>query len=236
MSEDYRIMKERPAQERPYELCEHYGPGMLSDSQLLAVILQSGRPGETVQDLAGRVLYGNGRKGLAGLYSLSLQELREIPGIGRVKAIQIKCIGELARRIWAQKKGEKRVLSDPVTVAEHYMEYLRHLDQERVVVVLLDNRNVFIDDVVLSQGTVSSAIVSPRDVFIAALSRRAVKVVLLHNHPSGDPMPSGEDAVFTDRIRACGEMLDIRLADHIIIGDGTYFSFRQEGLLAGENT
>jgi len=231
MNEEYRVMKERPIQERPYELCEQFGPGMLSDAQLLAVILRSGRPGETVLDLAGRVLYEEGRKGLASLYALSLQELQEIPGIGRVKAVQIKCIGELARRIWAQRKGEKRVFSDPVTIAEHYMEYLRHLDQERVVLVFLDNKNFYIDDMVLAQGTVRSASVSPREVFIAALSRRAVKVVVLHNHPSGDPMPSGEDADITDRIRMCGDMLDIQLADHIIIGDGTFFSFRQEGLL-----
>ncbi len=231
MNEAYRIMKERPEEEQPYELCEKYGPGVLSDSQLLAVMIRSGSPGETAMDLAGRILYRSGFHGLEGLYHLSMQELREIRGVGRVKSIQLKCIGELARRIWSQRQGARKIFDDPRSIADHYMEYMRHLDQEIVMLLMLDTRNAFIDDTVISQGTVSASIVSPREVFIKAVAARAVKIALLHNHPSGDPAPSGEDVNVTGQIREAGELLHIQLVDHIIIGDGVFFSFRQEGLL-----
>ena len=231
MSKEYQIMKERPEQERPYELCEKLGAEALSDAQLLAVILRTGSRGETVLDLAGRILYRSGLGGLEGLYQLTLQELREIRGVGRVKAIQLKCIGELSKRIWSQRRSGARFFHDAGTIADYYMEYMRHLEQEIVILVMLDTKNAMIDDVMISKGTVSASIISPREIFIKALSSRAVKIVLLHNHPSGMPAPSTDDMELTRQVKEAGQLLHIELADHIIIGDGVFYSFREEGLL-----
>lgn len=226
----HETVKELPDTERPYEKCLEKGAGYLSDAELLAVILRTGTNGMRSTELAQNIL--NVQKGgLLNLCSLSLEELMRLPGIGKVKAIQLKCIAELAKRISRLSHKEGVVLASADTVAAYYMEQLRHESREILMVSLFSNRGRLIADEVISIGTINSSVVSPREVFYKAIIHNAAYLILLHNHPSGDPSPSENDRKVTMHISECGQYMGIRLADHIIIGDNSYYSFRENGLL-----
>ncbi|MEE1030518.1 MAG: DNA repair protein RadC [Ruminococcus sp.] len=228
----YKTIKEIPAQERPYEKCLVYGPENLSDSELLAVILRSGTTGISSLELARTILHeGDGEQGLLEIHHKSLQELMKIRGIGQVKAVQIKCIGELSKRIASRAAKKELDFQHPETIAEYYMEQLRHEEQEQVICMMLDTKNHFLGDKIISKGTVNSSLVSPRDLLLTAFSYRAVYIILVHNHPSGDATPSEDDMLLTKRVQQACNIVDIPLMDHVIIGDQTYFSFREEGIL-----
>ncbi len=220
-------MKELPDRERPYEKCLELGPAALSDAELISVILRTGASGEKSTDLAARVLNA-GPDGLLNIIRLSPEELMQIRGIGSVKAVQLKCAGELSRRIAASARHMGPVFNGPDDIAAYYMERLRHETREILLLVLFDRKNMVITDEVVSVGTSNASLVSPAEVFRSALHRKAEFIVLLHNHPSGDPRPSREDIKVTRRIRECGELLEIPLVDHIIIGDNRYYSFSRE--------
>ncbi len=220
-------MKELPDQERPYEKCLQLGPSALSDAELIGVILRTGASGEKSTDIAARVLNA-GPDGLLNLIRLAPDELMRIRGIGRVKAVQLKCVGELSRRIAASSRHIGPVFSGPDDIASFYMERLRHETREMLLLVMFDRKNMFLGEEVVSVGTSNSSLVSPAEVFRCALRGRAEFIVLLHNHPSGDPYPSREDVKVTRRIRECGELMEIPLMDHIIIGDNRYYSFSRE--------
>ena len=154
-----------------------------------------------------------------------------IRGIGQVKAIKLKCIAELSSRI-AQEMAKKTLqLKDPRTVADYYMERLRHFERERVLLLMMDSRNHLIGEQVLSEGTVNASLISPREIFLTALRYSAVYIMLLHNHPGGDPTPGKQDILATERIKNVSAMIEIPLIDHIIIGDKKYYSFREMGYL-----
>lgn len=224
-------MKELPKDERPYEKCLIYGPWKLSDAELLAVILRSGSAGNSCVDLANEVLKASRlEEGLLGIYHLSMQELQRIKGVGQVKAVQIKCIGELSKRISRTGSRNKLDFNNPDTIANYYMELLRHEEQEKIICMMLDTKNQLLGDVVMTMGTVNSSLLSPRELFIEAIRFHAVHIILVHNHPSGDASPSGEDIQVTKRIQKAGELLGITLLDHIIIGDHCYSSLLEQGL------
>lgn len=232
--ENHTSMKALPKEERPYEKCLKYGPWKLSDAELLAVILRSGSQGNTCVDLATKVLQlSKLEEGLLGIHHLSLQELQHIKGIGEVKAVQIKCIAELSKRIASTDFKSRLAFDNPGSIAAYYMELLRHEEQEKMICMMLDTRNHFLGDVVLTVGTVNSSLVSPRELFLQALQFHAVHIILVHNHPSGDCTPSREDAMVTRRIQKAGELLGIDLIDHIVIGDHC-FSSLFESRLPGE--
>ncbi len=218
--------------ERPYERCELYGASSLTDAELISIILRSGSDKGNALDLANNVLNICGRdKGLKGICSLTMDELTSIHGIGRVKAMQLLCVAELSRRIALSRSKERLNCSDPVSVADYFMESLRHKETEIVRCLMLDVRNRLTDDVLISKGTVNMALISPREIFLEALRRHAVNIILAHNHPSGDPAPSREDILLTERVAEAGNMLGIRLLDHVIIGDGRYYSFAASNLI-----
>ncbi|MCD8300910.1 MAG: DNA repair protein RadC [Clostridiales bacterium] len=223
-------MKELPESERPYEKCRLYGPGALTDAELIAVILRSGSQGERSTDLADRILNA-APDGLLNLIRLNPEELMSIRGIGSVKAVQLKCMGELSRRISGMARPLSRIYSGPEDIAGHYMEQLRHESREILMMLMFDRKNMFLGDEKISIGTSNSSLISPAEVFRTALAKRAEFIVLLHNHPSGDPSPSKADRDVTRRIEECGKMLEIPLMDHIIIGDKCYYSFCQAGFL-----
>ena len=217
---------------RPYERCLLYGPSSLSDQELLAVIIRSGTKGSSAVFLADRILHlESGSSGLLGICHLSVAELMTVPGIGQVKAIQLKCVGELAKRISTYRARQVLSFSAPETIADYYMERLRHEETESLVCMMLDTKNGLISEEMLSKGTVSYAVVSTRELFVAAFRCRAVSIILLHNHPSGDPTPSEEDIRLTHRVYAAGQLVGINLLDHIIIGDNCFVSFNECGIL-----
>lgn len=225
-------LKELPVSERPYEKCEKYGAACLSDAELLAVIIRTGSKGERVNELANRILnYSEGKSGLIGLNYLTLEDFMSIRGIGRVKAIQLLCVAELTKRMARANLPENAVLNRPEEIARHYMQELRHLDCEHVILLLLDTKCHKIKDFVISKGTVNFSIAEPREIFQRAVRYGAVNIVLLHNHPSGDITPSNSDISTTKRIFEAGVLLGIQLVDHIIIGDNRFFSFREKGMI-----
>lgn len=225
-------LKELPISERPYEKCEKYGVSSLSDAELLAVIIKSGTQGERSIDLANRVLnFSKENPGLIGLNSISMEQLISIRGIGRVKAIQLLCVTELTKRMAKERYSKQIELSSPDSIAKYYMQDMRHLEVEQVVLLLLNTKCQKIKDIVLSKGTVNASLVEPREIYINALKYKAVQIVLLHNHPSGDVTPSKSDISLTRRVKETGELVGIPLVDHIILGDNTYLSFREQGML-----
>ena len=165
------------------------------------------------------------------LYDYGIQELMKFQGIGKVKAIQLKCIAEISRRIANVSRNMDICFSSPQLVADFYMEKLRHEPIEHFVVCMLDSKCRYLGERTLTIGSVNASLVSPREVFIHALSLQAVSIIILHNHPSGRPQPSREDIQVTERIAECGKLLHVKLSDHIIIGDHDYYSFREKGLL-----
>lgn len=232
MGEKKLMMKELPVSERPYEKCVKYGATSLSDAQLLAVIIRTGCDTLRATDLAERILnLSENKKGLAILNYLTINELKKVRGVGNVKAIQLQCVAEIAKRIAKSNNCEKFCVSSPSALAQHFMSEMRFLTREQLMIVLLDTKNKIISSKTLSMGTVNSSLVSPRELFIEALKNDAVSVAVLHNHPSGDPTPSKEDIAITKRIMEAGNIIGIQLIDHIIIGDGKYVSLKERGLI-----
>lgn len=216
-----------PANERPRERLLREGPETLSDAQLLAILLRIGRPDSSAVQVALELLQQ--LDGLNGLANRGVEELCVVQGIGLAKAAQIKAALELG----------KRALSAPLTTGtrigasrdlfQHYHPLLRDLRHEVFKVVLLDAKHCIIRDSTVSEGSLTLSIVHPREVFNLAVRESAAAVIFLHNHPSGDPQPSQEDRLLTDRLVSAGEILGIRVLDHLIIGDGKYVSFADHG-------
>lgn len=222
--------KDLPENERPYEKCEKYGAAALSDAELLAVVIRTGTKHKRSVELAMEILnLCDMQGGLDSLHSLSIAQLMKVPGVGRVKAIQIQCVLELSKRLCRSKPQIGQGFTHPSAIAGYYMETMRHYRQEHLVLLMLNTKNRKIGDVVLSKGSVNAALISPRDIFLEALRHDAVNIILLHNHPSGDPTPSGDDLEVTANVARLGKMLGIRLLDHIIIGNGTFVSLFESG-------
>ena len=217
----------------PYEKFLALGPKALTEEELLAIILRTGTKNTPALKLAEEILSKASSKeeGLNGLHHLSVQELMEIPGIGEVKAVKIKCMAEMAIRMARHKAAAKLKFDAPETVADYYMEEMRHQEKEKILLLLLDNRLQLIEEYMISLGTVNASLLSTRDVFVKALTCRASSFMLLHNHPSGDPAPSRNDIQITQKMKEAGELMDMPLIDHIILGNGTFISLKKEELI-----
>ena len=230
-NESMRTMKSLPASERPYEKAMEYGVQSLSDAELLAVILRTGTKDTSARDLAEQILKLGDPSGLPGLLHHSMPDYKEIRGIGSVKAIQLASIGELSKRIWkSARNGGTFVCRQPEEIAAYFMEEMRHKEQEHLKVLILNTKNVLLKDVDISIGTVNASVATPREIYIEALRFRGTGIILMHNHPSGDPTPSEEDRLFTFRVAECGKMMGVLLLDHIIIGDNSYVSLKERGM------
>lgn len=230
--EKIKRIKDMSNDSRPYEKCIKYGPEFLSDAELLAVIIRTGNREENSVSLAEHVLNDyEGCRGLNGIHHLTVNQLMNIKGIGQVKAIQIKCIGELSRRISKSSNGDKPLFNTPASIANYFMEDLRHRETEVLMAVFLNTRHMLIKSIELTKGTVNASLMSARELFIEALKYNAVYIALLHNHPSGDPSPSREDIINTRKIHEAGKLIGIELIDHIIIGDNRYESLKERGII-----
>lgn len=223
-------IKEIPYDERPYEKLETLGPSALSNAELLAIIIKTGSKEEKVTDLTTRLLAST-ENGLLDLYSKTIKDLMSIKGIGRVKAIQLKAVAEISKRMSKETYKRQLNINSPQSVANLYMEDMRHLSKEHMMMVLLDTKNSVIKEELVSIGTVNASLIHPREVFIYALKGHAVSFILIHNHPSGNPTPSPEDIAVTKRIKEASEIMGINILDHIIIGDGHYISLKEQGYL-----
>ena len=226
------LVKDLAICERPYEKAEHFGISVLSDAELLAIIMRSGTKDTSVLDLANRVLNAhNTQKGLLGLHLLLPQELMQIPGIGKVKSMQLQALAEISKRMNLEKLEKKMDFHTPDTIGAYYREKCRFLNVEKTLLLLLTNAHTLIKEIELSTGTVNQAHMSPREIFVHALRYEAVYIVLVHNHPSGNVTPSEADIQSTLRIRQAGEVLGIGLSDHIVVAGDSYFSMLERGIL-----
>ncbi len=220
-------MKELPISERPYEKLELYGPDVLSNAELLAIIIKSGTKNENSISIAQRVLQLNNsidKEDLRFLCDVSIEEFTKINGIGKVKAIQLKAIGELTKRISKPINRKNIKIKSTKDVAELLMQELRYEKREIAKVIILNNKNIVLRIIDVSFGGTNFASIAPKEVLAEAVKMQSPKIILVHNHPSGDPKPSKEDFRITDRIYECADIMGIELLDHVVIGDGTYES------------
>ena len=213
-------IKDISVENRPRERLEKQGPSVLSDAELLAVILKTGNKDENVIDMSNRLI---SKYGVDKLSNCSLTELQEIKGIGNAKASQIIALFEFNKRHNISKQNGK-----PIKTAKDVFEYcspkLSNLDREQFIILHLDAKNRIIKDDVVSIGALTGTIAHPREVFKSAIKESAHSVILVHNHPSGDPTPSNEDLKMTERLFEAGEILGIKVLDHVIVGRHEWFS------------
>ncbi len=218
--------------EKPCEKMLSTGPESLSDAELLAIIIRTGNRNMNAINLAQSVLnYHNVYKGIPGLNYLSLKDMMSIPGIGKVKSCQLMAVIELSKRISESTFKPNIRYDSPESVADYFMERLRFLTKERVYAVFVSASYAILSDVLVSEGTIDKSILSPREIFLEALKVDASGVILIHNHPSGNPEPSDADIVISLKIQDLGKQLGIKLIDHIIIGDKIYISLHERGLI-----
>lgn len=217
-------IKEIPLNDRPREKMAANGAAVLTDAELIAILLRTGTAEKSAIDIASEMTADGGLyKRLAGITRLN--ELTNIKGLGQAKAATVLAALEIGRRIASAKPIEKIHLSCPQDVADFLMPRLRYAAKEQFVVILLNNKNKVIGTEVVSEGSLSSSVVHPREVYAPAILHHAAAIMVAHNHPSGDPKPSIEDEEVTRQLLRSGKVLGIPMIDHVIIGDGNYYSF-----------
>ena len=219
-------IRQLPETERPYEKLELYGETALSDAELLAIIIKTGTKEETSVQLAQKILNLNEteQEGLNFLRDVSIEELIQIKGIGKVKAIQLKAVGELAIRMSKPSNYKKIIIHQPSDIANVVMEELRFQKREVIKVAILNQKNQILKIKDISFGGNSYVNISVKDIMTEAIRMKAPKIILIHNHPSGDATPSKVDVEFTTNVYDIGRLLGIELIDHIVIGNGTFTS------------
>lgn len=206
---------------RPRERFQRHGAESLSDTELLAIILRTGTKGENVLDLANRII---SKIGLKNLFDSTIEELTEIKGIGRDKSIQILTVFELAKRSNIAKENIEKIVSAK-SVFDLFKDKLRNKKKEYFYIILLDTKNKIIKTEKVSEGILDASIIHPREIFKSAIKSSAARIILVHNHPSGDPTPSEEDIAVTKKLIEVGDLLGIEVIDHVIIGDNSYYSY-----------
>lgn len=222
-------VKEMALEERPREKMLTKGEKSLSNAELLAIILRTGTKKQSVLELANYII-NKDSQGIRWLNDITIEELCEIDGIGISKAAQIKASLELGIRISSAKPIRYKV-TNPWDIYKYYMDSLRYLNKEIFKIILLNTKNEIICDRDISVGTLNMSVVHPREVFREAIKRSSNKIILMHNHPSGNIEPSNEDKNVTSRLVKCGELIGIEVIDHIIIGDGLYYSFKENMII-----
>ena len=222
-------IKELPTEERPRERLVKYGPEALSNAELLAIILRVGTRDYSAIGLAEHLL--GAFEGLNGIATAGVEDLSAIKGLGTAKATQIKAMVELGKRLAASAGHSRLTIRSPQDAADLVMPELRDLPQERLKAIYLNNKTEVLKTRTISVGSLSSSIITPREVFREGISGNAASVIIAHNHPSGDPSPSKEDIDISKRLIEAGRMIGIEVLDHVIIGDGRWMSLKEHGLI-----
>ena len=229
------LIREMPEGERPRERLKLRGAAALSDAELVAILLRTGMKGISAVQLSHQIL--REFRTLEELARTSVEAVAKIKGVGETKAIQLKAAFELARRLSESARGKQRIVSTPEDAAAAVREDMRVLDREEFRVLLLNTKNGLIKKCEVSRGSLNASIVEPREVFKDAIAASAASMILVHNHPSGDPTPSSEDIAVTKRLVKAGELLNIAVLDHIILGhrtdgdDNDFVSLKELGLM-----
>lgn len=222
-------IKDMPADQRPRERLIREGARVLSDPELLAVLLRTGSPEKTAVELATEVL--SLFSGLKNLVQAGVEELSTIKGMGPAKAAQLKAALEIGKRLASISESQRPSIKGPQDAAGMVMEEMRHLDREHFCALLLNTKHQVLAKETISIGTLNSSMVHPRELFKTAIKRSASAIILVHNHPSGDPSPSREDREITRRLQDAGSLIGIEVLDHIIIGDNKFVSFKDKGMI-----
>jgi DNA repair protein RadC len=221
-------IKELPSSERPRERLLHYGAGALSTGELLAIILRTGAPNENVVRVAQRLLANF--DSLAGLARASAPELISEKGLGPAKVAQLKAALELGRRMLIESPGERPQVRSPADAANLVMSEMGILEQEHLRVMLLDTKNRVLETKTVYQGSLNTSLIRVGELFREAIRANCASLIVLHNHPSGDPTPSPEDVAVTRQIVEAGKLLDVDVLDHLIIGRQRFVSLKERGL------
>jgi DNA repair protein RadC len=218
-----------PEGERPREKLMKYGADSLSDAELLAILIRSGTGKITAVDLAKKIL--KDFRSLDGMVSKTVADFKIFKGVGNTKAISLIAAFEIGRRAAVAKEKEKIKIISPIDVANLFLPLMRDLQQEVFKVLLLDSANHLINEVEITKGTLNSSLVHPREVFKAAIAEPAAAIILLHNHPSGNPEPSSEDIQITRQLVEASKIIGIPVHDHIILAGNSFTSFAEKGIL-----
>jgi DNA repair protein RadC len=221
-------LKDLPASVRPRERLQHHGPESLSANELLAIILRTGSYRENVLEMANSLLARH--QGLEGLSRATIPELCIQVGLGPAKAVQLKAAFELGRRLGQLQPGDRPQVRSPGDLARLMIGTMGHLEQESLRVVLLNTKNRILEEKEVCRGSLNSAAVRVGEIFREPVRQNAAAIILVHNHPSGDPTPSPEDVRLTAAAREAGELLDVELLDHVVIGRQDFVSLRERGL------
>ena len=234
-------IREWPADERPRERLEKQGAHALSPRELLAILIETGVPAshgkparsalDLAADLLGHFAGEAGEPGLRRLAAAPLALLCEVPGIGPAKATKVLAALELGCRVTEEARPDRDRIRTGADVYRRMRLRLRDLAHEEFHVLLLSTQNEVIRDLLVTRGTLDASLVHPREVFRSAISHAAASVILIHNHPSGDPTPSAEDRAVTRQMIAAGEVVGIEVLDHVVVGEGRYVSFAEAGML-----
>ncbi len=222
-------IKDWPVNERPREKMINHGPEFLTEAELLAILIGSGSGKVTAVDIA-KTLFVE-RKTLRSLAALTVADLKEFRGIGDARAVAIAAAFELARRLQASPETERRMIRSPSDIAEQFIPSLRDLQQEVFLVILLNSANKIIREITITKGLLNSSLTHPREVFRHAIVEHAASVILMHNHPSGNPEPSQEDIAITKQIVEASKVVGIPVHDHIIIAGSQFTSLAERGLI-----
>ncbi|HEY3426371.1 MAG TPA: DNA repair protein RadC [Negativicutes bacterium] len=225
------MMKELPEDERPREKMLAKGSQALSNAELLAILLRTGTKQESVVRVAERLLKKYEDMGITALAGLSPQEISKIKGIGPAKAVTVAAAMELGKRLTTVAANERPVIRSPQDAANLLMARLRYETREHFMVLLLSTKHHLLAMPTISVGSLNASVVHPRELFREVLKYPAASVILVHNHPSGDPSPSQEDIALTKQIVEAGRMLNISVLDHVIIGDNKYVSLKEKGII-----
>jgi len=223
-------ISETPASDRPRERLLALGAGALTTVELLAILIGTGRAGVSAPDVAAALLAGGG-PGLAQLARRTAAELAAVPGVGHAKAARIAAGLELGRRLQEEGRPDRTRIRSPADVYRWFAPRLADLAAEEFHVLALDSQSGILRDLLVTRGILNSSLVHPREVFRGAIAEAAAGIIVVHNHPSGDPTPSADDRAVTRQLVEAGKVLDLPVYDHVIIGASRYLSFAEAGLL-----
>jgi len=226
-----KSIKEWPEDERPRERLFKYGEDNLSDAQLIAILINSGNriSRENAVDLGRNLL--KKFNGISGIDEAHINELIELSGIGSSKASRLKAAFELGKRLISQSNGSLKRFKCSEDVAKNFYPKMKNIKKENFLCLLLDGKNRIINKFKISEGSLNSSIVHPREALRPAIREAAASIIFIHNHPTGDPTPSSDDLAITKRLVESSKIVGIKVLDHIIIGDNRHFSFSEENLL-----